>query len=168
MSLCAGEAESFAGLSNSISRRDPQRTRLPDGIGIEAAPIPGSSGPRPSIAEMKSDGIPGVTGLNPYWNMKGSFVAPEFDYISVGATDLLRLLRTDQSGVVPCQFGEWLRQFLQPSVVGITAIKYARIRPEYELQRKIRRRVVRSIRQQEILSGLDESEWRRRVRDNAV
>ena len=78
--------------------------------------------PAPSVTQVQGDGIIGVARHNPDGRFHRLPVRAQLHHIAVGHAQLPGARGTDQRGVVPGQLGERLGQFLQPAIVGETAI----------------------------------------------
>src|SRR5262249_22086881 len=94
------------------------------------------------------DAIVRVTWHYPGWNSQGSPFVAELDNVgkyssmfstpcahSIRQTEALGSFRTDESGVVPGKLGQGLRQLLQPTVVGKTAVEKSRVGLKSNFQR---------------------------------
>src|SRR5204863_7568685 len=101
-------------------------------------------GARSSVTEVKRDRIFGLTGLNPDGTANSSSASFEFHYVTVREEASLRQSRADDDRIVPGQFADWLRAFLQPAIVGEPAIPDRRVWTKYDFD--VGTEGVRSIR----------------------
>ncbi len=132
LALRAGQHVSAARGANLDSVGEPQRRALAEGIEIESRAGAGASRARASGTEIDRDRVVGKPGLNPNRRLYLLSVELELDYVFRGEVQTLRHRRADQHRVVPGHLAHGARQFLQPPVVGETAVVERRIAAEVE------------------------------------
>ena len=173
MILSTGQGVCFARLADFKTAGGPQCPCCPQRVGVEADACPHAACSGASVTQMNSDRLVHVAGRNPDRCLDAVAVETQLDHIFIRDTELLSHMQAHKSGVILCQLGEWFGQFLQPAIIGKSAVPDGRIGLKDEIEcRLVRisgfsdRRAFGPVRQ--VGSGCDRLGWKCAPDNNAV
>ena len=162
MLLRVGELHAFARLAERRARREAEAGGGAQRVGIKAGAGSDVTGMRPPITERQHDRVIRQAGLNMHRPTHGATVQSDFANEGVffaldefrfffarnlqqaaagNDPELFAQTRTDQNCVVPGNFRHRIRTFLQPTIVGETAVIHLVIsrKTHFEIGRRQRR-----------------------------
>src|SRR5205823_10534413 len=112
----------------------PKRIRRAQRIRIKPTTLSDAANFGTAITKMKRNGIFGLSRLNQDRCSKFTAAKTQLDNLAVVDVFPGRQLWTNKRGIFPSQLRKRSRQFLQPGVVCVAAVEYARIGTKQDLQ----------------------------------
>ena len=134
VALGDGERQPIAGLSQHGARSDPRRTRRADRVRVESDAVGHTARTRTSVPEMHGHGVRGVTGLHEDRCVDRAAAVRDLDHVFGVEAETPGGRRRQDGGVVPREFRERPRQFLQPAHVREAAVVHRRVGREHDLE----------------------------------